>query len=242
MVPIIDELKERGIAPEEVLADTGYGSGENIVQCAERGVELVAPVQDPHAPAPSDPWQEPVAAQVAGGGGSTEDSESVDEEAALGLPDFHFSELRDEVLSCPGGAAPVSNEVQPGLTHYKATFAGERCAGCPLAGRCPTRALASGDRSLRWRDAKVATAQRQREQRESGFKERYKLRSGIEATASEFKGRHGAGKVRVRGRRRLETSLRLKALAVNAKRAMKYHNRRRRLPPAESGPGQTATP
>jgi len=48
---------------------------------------------------------------------------------------------------------------------------------------------------------KAATATRQRQQRESAFKERYKIRSGVESIAGEYKGRHEAKKMRVRGER-----------------------------------------
>jgi hypothetical protein len=39
----IEETKERGCAPEELLADSLYGSDANVQQAAEEGVELIAP-------------------------------------------------------------------------------------------------------------------------------------------------------------------------------------------------------
>ena len=50
--PVLDQLAEKGLLPEEMLADTSYGSDENVVTAAGRGVDLVSPVpgkpMDPH--------------------------------------------------------------------------------------------------------------------------------------------------------------------------------------------------
>ncbi|MBF0622969.1 MAG: hypothetical protein HQL54_13700 [Magnetococcales bacterium] len=42
-VPALDDLAERGIAPKDFFADTAYNSGDNLLEAAERGVELMAP-------------------------------------------------------------------------------------------------------------------------------------------------------------------------------------------------------
>jgi len=44
VLPALAATAERGLAPEEVLADTAYGSDENCVAAAELGVAVVAPV------------------------------------------------------------------------------------------------------------------------------------------------------------------------------------------------------
>ena len=43
LIPAIESSKERGLAPEEVLADSLYGSDENVQEAAQLGVEVVAP-------------------------------------------------------------------------------------------------------------------------------------------------------------------------------------------------------
>lgn len=53
------------------------------------------------------------------------------------------------------------------------------------------------------------------------FKERYKVRSGIERTNSELKGKHGLGRLRVRGAQRVKLAVYFKALACNVKRALR---------------------
>jgi hypothetical protein len=81
----------------------------------------------------------------------------------------------------------------------------------------------NGDRMLRSMPANAATAHRQREQQTREFKEGYKIRSGIESTNAEIKGAHGADNLRVRGQARVDLSMRLKAMALNTKRAVRYH-------------------
>ena len=65
-------------------------------------------------------------------------------------------------------------------------------------------------------------ARRRVEQETPEFKERYKIRSGIEATNSELKRSHRLGKLRVRRRPRVGLSARLKVLALNLKRYVAY--------------------
>ncbi len=65
-------------------------------------------------------------------------------------------------------------------------------------------------------------AQRKQRQETAEFKEAYKIRSGIEATNSEFKRCHGGGELRVRGRPRVTLSVYLKTTAINVKRFLSY--------------------
>jgi hypothetical protein len=71
---------------------------------------------------------------------------------------------------------------------------------------------------VKFTPADVAVAERRAEQETPEFKERYKIRSGIEATNSELKRCHGLAKPRVRRRPRVALSARLKVLGLNIKR------------------------
>lgn len=230
-VPAVKRLQEKALGPTQLLADTGYGSGENLVACAAAGVDLQAPVQDPavrKTDAP-DAWAHPVGVVADPRGDATAVPDARTAEAPLGLDAFGFDATYSHVVGCPAGHAPAGHDDPKANGVHAATFAGVMCAGCPLAGRCPTRAQGEGTgRVLRWRAASAATATRQREQREKGFKEGYKMRSGIESTNAELKGRHGAEKLRVRRRPRVALAMRLKSLAVNTKRAVQYHVERLR--------------
>jgi len=46
-VPAVEDLAEREMQPKELIADTGYGSTGNAVECARMGTELVSPVPGP---------------------------------------------------------------------------------------------------------------------------------------------------------------------------------------------------
>jgi hypothetical protein len=43
LIPAIESSKERGLAPEELLADSLYGSDENLQDAAQLGVEVISP-------------------------------------------------------------------------------------------------------------------------------------------------------------------------------------------------------
>ena len=208
-VPIVEDLATRNLRPDTLLADTAYSGGENIVVCAELGTELLAPVQDPGASQSADPFLgEPTPAPHL---------------SAADLGAFTFNATFDRVLTCPAGHAPDEQHI--GENAFFATFSAERCATCPLADGCAARRLASGEHRLRWRDRAAATATRQRVQQTAAFKKAYRLRSGIESTNAELKGRHGAKKLRVRGEDRVTLALYLKTMALNIKRAVRHHVR-----------------
>ena len=80
----IEETKERGCAPKELLTDSLYGSDDNVSKAAQEGVTLIAP-------APGKPKSK---------------------ETMLILDDFTVQEETGEVVSCPGGEAPC--EVRKG--------------------------------------------------------------------------------------------------------------------------------
>ncbi len=259
-LPIVERLVAHGHKPDEMLADTGYGSGENIIGCAEMGVILFAPVQDPDKPKRQDLWigppaleapataatsesavppaegaSDPVApAAPAPTAGPTSETASVADsvapapKVAMTLGDFAFNATFSDVIRCPNGAGPT--EQRSTDTAYYATFRGADCATCTLAEHCITRRIAhSEDRTLRWRDTRAATETRQREQQTPAFKGAYKLRSGIESTNAELKGRHGLGALRVRTQTRVELAVVLKvlkALALNVKRSVQHHTER----------------
>jgi hypothetical protein len=235
-VPMVEKLIADGNKPDELLADTGYGSGENIVGCAELGVALVAPVQDPDAPERPDRWfgegtAEAPAAEAASDPGKPEQATPAPTASppnrVMTLGEFAFNATFSEVLTCPHGVAPT--EQRSTDSAYYATFPGTSCATCPFAETCITRRIAHSEhRTLRWRDTKAATDTRQRAQQTPAFKEGYKLRSGIESTNAELKGRHGLGDVRVRGGDRVELAVVLKSLALNVKRAVQHHTERLR--------------
>ena len=220
--PMLDQLDNSGMLPKEMQTDTGYGSGKNIVESAQRGVELVCPVPDPNAPGRHDPFLSEGNGEHASAEETVLPQDNADDvDATLGLEAFTYNETYDRIVGCPAGHPPVRQSSSPGRLH--AVFSSEQCATCSKASVCPTRCLSGGDRQLQRAMATVATAVRQAEQQTENFKERYRIRSGIESTNEELKGAHGMRDIRVRGKPRVVLVVQLKTLALNVKRAMQYH-------------------
>jgi hypothetical protein len=176
-----------GAAPEEMLADCGYGSGDNILTAQEHGTALLAPI------------------------GAKQSAQH------LPLGDFEFDEAGERLLQCPTGEVPVRHKPTRGGKAMLACFAMYQCRYCPLRDQCPTERRL-GMRVLKFSRGDVAVARRRVEQETPEFKERHKLRSGIEATNSELKRCHGFAKLRVRRRERVGLAARLKVLGLNLKR------------------------
>ena len=226
--PMLDRLEQGEMKPKVLEADTGYGSGENIVASAKRGVDLHAPVQNPKAPPPKDHFAAPVTDEYVPARPQQEPErstpaapESPEPEKALGLETFVFDATYHELRACPAGKAPSSQHVVDG--QLIATFAAESCGSCPLRSRCPTRLFSNGERQLRRGPASIATEVRQAVQQTAAFKDLYRERSGIESTNQEGKGRHGLGDLRIRGKPKVELAATMKLLALNVKRAVQHH-------------------
>jgi hypothetical protein len=55
---VVENLETKKVLPEELIADTHYGSDDNVGHCAEKGVELVSPVAGPPPKnAPAEPTE-----------------------------------------------------------------------------------------------------------------------------------------------------------------------------------------
>ena len=173
VVPMLDQLEESKLLPEEMLADTLYGGDENVQAAETRGVELVGPI--PGREPESDP-------------------------AALTLDDFAVDERTGHVEACPEGHAPlvVERDEEAGTTRIE--MAAEVCGGCPFRNACPIHKTRDGRYTLDFTDKDHRLAGRRREQETPVFTERYARRSGIESTNSGLKNRLGLERLRVRGR------------------------------------------
>ena len=200
-VPILEALAARELQPEELVADTSYGSGDNAVEAERRGCELVSPVCGPTAT---------VAVEMSVAGAMRPDDFQVDPrpEEPAGCPAGHFSTAQ---VPCPAHAR-----------HLEVSFDRSTCEPCPLFHRCPARLNQAADGYAVTVDLTAANLERRRRAQASGqFQERYAVRAGIEATNSELKRGHGLDELRVRGRPRIELVVYLKALACNCKRMVR---------------------
>ena len=206
-MPVLEALAERGQRPDELVADTAYGSGDNAVAAERRGTELVSPVKGP----PVEVEEEPETVTRA---------------------DFQVQADLEDPAICPAGHLAREQTPCEGRPQYATlTFEAEGCESCDLLSLCPVKRNDETDGYVVTVDLKaVNLARRRRELARGAFRERYRIRAGIEATVSELKRKHGMGALRVRGRWRVELAVYLKALACNVKRMV------RALAPAGGAP------
>ena len=79
--PVLDALERNHLIPEAMLADTAYGSDDNVQTCEAKGVELVSPT----------PGKKP------------------DDAYAINSDDFVVNETTGEVDRCPSGEQPLQS-------------------------------------------------------------------------------------------------------------------------------------
>ena len=197
----LQALADRGQQPEEMVADTAFGSGNNAVQAERMGTELISPVKGPKV-------------QV---------ENVAPEKRPLTAADFVVDANVEDPAVCPAGhfaTEQTQSATQP--NHVALTFERQTCEDCALFHACPAQLNEHGEGYVMHVDLKAANIERRRRAIASGaFRERYRIRAGIEATASELKRRHGLGSLRVRGRWRVVLAVHFKALACNLKRMVR---------------------
>jgi len=188
---VLDDLEQKDCKPDILLADTNYGRGQNIVEAAARGVDLATPSCGPKPEA---------------------------DEGDFMLDDFRFSADGQRIEHCPMGQAPVEQGGRGPDRRY-ARMDAKRCGRCSWPGHCPAR---QSDRSttvtLTWSPSEGATSARRQRERTQEFKDDYRLRSGIEATNSEYKRPYGGGRLRVRGSPAVARTVKFKFMALNIRR------------------------
>jgi Transposase DDE domain len=173
VVPMLDQLEDSKLLPEEMLADALYCADENVRAAGNHGVELVGPIPG-RGPA-SDP-------------------------GALTLDDFAVDERTGRVEACPQGHTPILVERNDEAGTTRIEMAAAACEGCPFRTSCPIHQTRDGRYELDFTDKDHRLAGRRREQETQVFAERYRTRSGIESTNSGLKNRLGLDRLRVRGR------------------------------------------
>jgi hypothetical protein len=142
-------------------------------------------------------------------------AKSTKEKDGLTLSDFDLNEKGD-LVSCPQGQVPVMTKKKK--TRHTAVFDSHHCSSCPFQETCPVK-KGKKYHYLRYTDKEMRLAQRRAYEHTDKFKDRYRWRSGIEATMSEYDKRTGVKHLRVRGFKAVRFCATLKAVAVNIFRA-----------------------
>lgn len=202
LLPAVEALTARGITPETLLADTSFGSVENLAACARQGVELLAPQPGGARPTATTPTQ------------CVSDAEFTVQLVPRQAPS-----------TCPCGVSALTTLLRddpvdgPIALLQMPTSA---CAACVRRPWCPALTLESGDTLVLIALHENLPSQRRAAEQEDAFKDRYRPRAGIEGTNSEVKRGQGLGDIRVRGAERVELALFLRLMACNVKRALRY--------------------
>ena len=190
LVPVLEDLQKRDLLPEEMLADTAYGSDDNVQQAAALHVEVVSPVAGPQPVESGTTASASVGAAV----------------AKLSIDDFAIDERTGKVEACPTGRLPLHVVCDPATGTTTIHMAPEDCVACPFREQCPIKP-GTPTYKVSYTDKQRRLEGRRREQATAVFRERYAKRSGLESTNSGVKRRLGLGQLRVRGRRAVEQAL-----------------------------------
>jgi hypothetical protein len=200
--PVLDVLAQNDVMPKVMFADTAYGSDENVRKCESKGVEMVSPT----------PGQKSGDAY------------------AINSDDFVVAENSHEVECCPRGETPLETVRDDAKETTLVVMPATSCATCPQRSACPVRRRPDGNYEYRFTDKQRRLDSRRREEATEVFRERYRKRSGIEATNSMLKRVTGMSRLRIRGSPGVFHSILLKVAGWNlfqAARALAMRKARR---------------
>jgi hypothetical protein len=190
--PVLHALAQTDLVPEQMLVDTLYASDENVQLAEAHGVELVGPVPSGQA-----------------------ESKNLDR---LNIDDFGVDETTEEVLRCPAGHRPLSSVHNRQTGKTKTVMPRSACGRCEFVDECPVTRRGDGYH-LEHTAQQRRLAGRRREENTQAFRDRYRVRGGIEGTNSGLKRRTGLGQLRVRGRPGVFNAIYLKVAGWNILRA-----------------------
>jgi len=200
---VIERLDTAGLKPETLFADGGYPSVPSALKVKEQRIEFMAPV-----------------------------NRSRLSEDIMGRDLFRF-DSEGFATKCPMGHAPIDHRMLSGNNTTRrslhAIFDGDICRSCNRLDQCPVRTPNHRPRACLARDTvgdfrlEITPEIRLRDemyslQQTKEWKDRYKIRSGIEATNSELKRSHGLGRLRVRRAQKVCFAVACKVIACNIKR------------------------
>ena len=211
MIPVLERLESAGLKPETLFADGGYPSVPSAFKVIEQDIDFMTPVNRGRVP---------------------------DDRMGRDLFEFDPNGL---VIRCPKGRRPTDHRKLSANNSTRrslhAVFDGDLCRSCSALDQCPVRAPNHRDRGCRPQDTighfrlEITPELRLRDQMYSiqqttAWKDRYSIRSGIEATLSELKRAHGIGRLRVRRAVKVCFAVACKVTACNIKRWAKAHTGR----------------
>jgi hypothetical protein len=205
---VIERLDDAGLKPETLFADGGYPSVPSAFKVIEQQIEFITPV-----------------------------NRSRLSEEIIGRDLFQFNS-KGFATKCPMGHRPIDHRILSANNSTRrslhAIFDGDICRSCKMLDKCPVRAPnhrnagcqaceTVGDFRLEITPEIRLRDQMYSKQQTTEWKNRYRIRSGIEATHSELKRSHGLGKLRVRRAVKVCFAVACKVIACNIKRWATAH-------------------
>lgn len=192
---IHDGLAARECLPGEHWVDAGYPTASQVVAArAEHGVDLQGPMADNTAASAQGPYGQ----------------------------DAFTIDWANKQVACPRGKTTASwheRRSQQGLPVIRVRFSTLDCRPCPVRGQCIDSPRATR-RELRLRnhDEHHAIRAARAEQQTKAWKERYKVRAGVEGTISQGVQVCGLRRSRYRGLAKTSLQHQLTGAAINLAR------------------------
>ncbi|WP_051111793.1 IS1182 family transposase [Sciscionella marina] len=187
-----DDLAEQDLLPETHLVDTGYTSAGLLVSSRrDHGIELLGPVSLPT-------------------------TQQAKDNAGFDTPNFTI-DWDNQHVTCPRGAVSTRwhETTRNGVPFIETAFSARDCTPCPVRSHCTRSPKAPRGMSFHTRENLEALYQARHNQESPQWKERYKLRAGIESTIAQTARRCGLRQSRYRGLAKTHLQNVLTATAVN---------------------------
>ncbi|MEU9182953.1 IS1182 family transposase [Streptomyces sp. NPDC048550] len=188
-------LAARDCLPAEHWVDAGYPTASQIVAARrDHGVELLGPMAASTA--------------AQSGGPFSQDAFTID--------------WNTQQVTCPNGITSTQwreSRSQQGLPVIRVRFSPADCRSCSHLRDCVNSPKAERrEITLRRRDEHDAVREARAEQQTDEWKERYKIRAGVEGTISQAVGRCGLRRSRYRGLAKTSLQHQLTGAAINLAR------------------------
>jgi hypothetical protein len=200
---VLERLDAAGHKPDTLFADGGYPSVPSALKVKEQNIEFITPV-----------------------------NRSRLSDDTMGRDLFHF-DAEGHVTKCPEGHKPMDHRILSGNNTTRrslhAIFDGNICRSCMKLDTCPVRTPNHRTKGCTARGTvgdfrlEITPEIRLRDhmyslQQTTEWKDRYRIRAGIEATNSELKRAHGIGRLRIRRIAKVCFAVACKIIACNIKR------------------------
>ena len=213
---IQERVEEAELKPEAQYGDAGFVNGKTIISSEEKGIDLEGP--------------------SSGRSQSIEGFEK--EDRPLDAADFEVTideETKElTVEECPEGEAPLDQGRSEKTEKVNVHFDADRCAVCPLKGRCPVK-VGKNVATLTIDEPAYAGALRHHQYMgETDYRKDCAVRAGAEAMVNEMANAHGMRKARHRKLPRIKLQMTFSALACNVKRFIRHGEKYAYLEPQQA--------